>query len=81
MCALRKSVLLLLDNASSHLEMDLSNVKVRFLPANTTSQLQPMDAGIIKSFKAQYRRAFLEWMLTQIESESGVKHIDLLTCI
>jgi hypothetical protein len=40
-----------------------------------------MDAGIIESFKAHYRRAFLEWIITQIEAESGVKHIDLLTCI
>ncbi|GET64012.1 CENP-B homolog protein 2-like [Rhizophagus irregularis DAOM 181602=DAOM 197198] len=34
----------------------LSNVKVHFLPPNTTSFLQPLDQGIIYSLKAQYRK-------------------------
>ena len=50
-------VLLLLDNCTSHkLEgLDLLNVDVHFLPPNTTSKIQPMDAGIIMSFKKHYR--------------------------
>ncbi len=44
-------------NASSHVK-DLSNVRVRYLPQNTTSELQPFDAGIINSFKANYWRLF-----------------------
>jgi hypothetical protein len=40
-----------------------------------------LDAGIIRSFKAHYRRFFLEWVLTQIETETGVQNMDLLTCI
>lgn len=76
-----RSVLLLVDNASSHVDLSLSNVRVHFLPPNTTSKLQPLDAGIIKSFKAQYRRCFLSWVLAQIDASTGVKHIDLLTCI
>ncbi|GET61133.1 CENP-B homolog protein 2-like [Rhizophagus irregularis DAOM 181602=DAOM 197198] len=34
----------------------LSNVKVHFLPPNTTSFFQPLDQGIIYSLKAQYRK-------------------------
>jgi hypothetical protein len=50
-------VLLLLDNCSSHKlgNLALSYVDVYFLPPNTTSKLQPMDAGIIISFKKHYR--------------------------
>ena len=51
-------VLLLLDNCSSH-KLDgltLQFTDVHFLPPNTTSKLQPMDAGIIMSFKRHYRR-------------------------
>jgi len=50
-------VLLLLDNCSSHkLEgLTLSHVDIHFLPPNTTSKLQPMDAGIIMAFKQHYR--------------------------
>jgi len=53
----RQRVLLLLDNCSSHnlQGLILPHVEVYFLPPNTTSRLQPMDAGIIMSFKRHYR--------------------------
>ena len=49
-------VLLFLDNCTSHkLEgLDLVHVDVHFLPPNTTSKIQPMDFGIIISFKKYY---------------------------
>jgi hypothetical protein len=52
-----KRVLLLLDNCGSHkIEgLNLSHVDVHFLPPNTTSRIQPLDAGIIMSFKRHYR--------------------------
>jgi hypothetical protein len=51
-------VLLLLDNCSSHKPdgLTLQCVDVHFLPPNTTSKIQPMDAGIIVAFKRHYRR-------------------------
>ena len=62
-------VLLLLDNCPSHITegLTLSNTEVLFLPPNTTSTLQPMDAGVIMSFKRHYRRYHIRWMLEQIE--------------
>ena len=50
-------VLLLLDNCTSHKlqGLVLPHVEVYFLPPNTTSKIQPMDAGIIMSFKKHYR--------------------------
>ena len=49
-------VLLLLDNCSSHklAGLTLQYTDVHFLPPNMTSKLQPMDAGIIMSFKRYY---------------------------
>jgi len=54
-------VLLLLDNCPSHGigGLDLPHVDIHFLPPNTTSKIQPMDAGIIVAFKRRYRRFHL----------------------
>ena len=52
-------ILLILDNAPGHPTAlgDLcDNVKVIFLPPNTTSLIQPMDQGVIATFKAYYLR-------------------------
>ena len=50
-------VLMLLDNASGH-PTDLNgahpNVEVMFLPPNTTSLIQPLDQGVISTFKTDY---------------------------
>jgi hypothetical protein len=64
--AQNKKILLLVDNASSHISsqqgnsdvLNLTHVEVAFLPPNTTSHLQPLDAGVIKSFKAHYKRNY-----------------------
>ena len=45
----KRNILLFMDNVSSHAasEVSLPNVTVKFLPANTTSCTQLLDAGII----------------------------------
>ena len=50
-----RRIALTLDNATCHPHIDLINIKLVFLPPNTTSHLQPMDQGIIANFKRQYR--------------------------
>ena len=55
-----RKVLLLLDNASSHVNLELSNVHILFLPPNTTCHLQPMDAEIICNFKLKYKAQFVQ---------------------
>ena len=59
-----------MDNAGYHppeIKDKYSNIKVVFLPENTTSRLQPLDLGIIKNFKFHYRQLFLQYILTKIE--------------
>ncbi|UYV64827.1 TIGD6 [Cordylochernes scorpioides] len=60
-----RRILLLLDNATSHSVPNdgLSNIKIHFLPPNMTASLQPLDSGIIKSFKAQYSKLQLQKMV------------------
>ena len=52
----KRKVLLIMDNAPSHILPQLSNVNIHFLPPTTTSHLQPLDAGIIQNFKCYYRK-------------------------
>ena len=50
-----RKIALIIDNCPSHPFIELSNIKLIFLPPNTTSVLQPMDAGVIHSLKSKYR--------------------------
>ncbi|XP_063587857.1 tigger transposable element-derived protein 4-like [Penaeus indicus] len=52
----------------------LSNVKVIFSP-NTTSKLQPMDQGVIKTVKAVYRKLLWKALLLKLEDCDSVTEI------
>ena len=83
-----RSVILFMDNAGCHPE-DLvgkySNIKIVFLPANTTAVLQPLDLGIIKTFKVYYRKLLLRHVLSQVEECSSaydvVQSVNILKSI
>ena len=55
--------------------LQLSNIIIAFLPPNVTSVVQPLDQGIIASFKVQYKKKLLEWVLSQFDSSTT--HHDL----
>lgn len=64
-------ILLLLDNAPGHPEFldDLhADVRVMYLPPNTTAILQPMDQGVIATFKKYYLRRTFSQALQQTEA-------------
>lgn len=49
------------------------NIEVLFLPANTTSLIQPMDQGIIATFKAYYQRLTQRQMALDAPNKRAVK--------
>ena len=63
----KEKVVLLVDNFSGHqvpiVASQLRVTKLVFLPPNTTSRFQPMDAGIIASFKAHYRKLVTQYQI------------------
>lgn len=68
-------ILLILDNCSAHYEVKLSDEEIsqiRFLPANCTSILQPMDCGVFQAFKCHYKNNFLQRMLDCINNEVSI---------
>ena len=79
-----RQILLLLDNAPSHVTKDLSlvHVNVKFLPPNCTSKIQPMDAGIISAFKRRYRRLHYQHAVDQDErGAQNIYKVDQLTAM
>lgn len=77
----KRKVLLFLDNASSHPLLKLSNVEMVFLPPKTTCALQPLDQGIIQSFKVAYRTRVLKHLIAKIESEKASKLASSITVL
>ncbi|CAF2001183.1 unnamed protein product [Rotaria magnacalcarata] len=61
-----RKILLFIDNAPCHvINHDLSNIKIVFSPPNTTSKCQPLDQGVIHSFKCYYRQKLVKHIIGQ----------------
>lgn len=78
MITAKRKILLFIDNCTAHTDVPtLKAIKVQFLPANTTSQLQPLDQGIIKNFKTFYRKEIVKKMITDME-QNTISSINVL---
>ncbi|XP_066921311.1 tigger transposable element-derived protein 6-like [Clytia hemisphaerica] len=84
----KRKVILFLDNATVHppsLVDKYSNIKVVFLPKNATSRLQPLDAGIIQSFKSKYRMKLMRFVIARTKEDvlasEIAKQVDVLQAI
>ena len=69
----KRTVCLLLDNCSTHKieTAHLKSVELVFLPANTTSSVQPLDQGIIRNFKHYCGQRMLQKVLLMIDADEN----------
>jgi len=78
----KRKVLLLIDNCSAHVEIPhLKNIQIEYFPPNVTSLLQPMDQGVIRNFKAHYRRTLIEKLLNHLEQHQELLIIKLVESV
>uniref|UniRef100_UPI00358E07B1 jerky protein homolog-like n=1 Tax=Myxine glutinosa TaxID=7769 RepID=UPI00358E07B1 len=67
---LEQKAILLIDNCPAHpaetqLRTRDGKIRAYFLPKNTTSKIQPMDAGIISALKKRYRKKLLREIVSR----------------
>ena len=75
-------ILLLVDNAPSHMvDAQYSNIKIVFLPANMTAELQPLDQGIIRVLKLSYCKAITENVLPHIDADKPDNLQDIMSSL
>ncbi|XP_025198312.1 tigger transposable element-derived protein 6-like [Melanaphis sacchari] len=66
---LNNKTVLLIDNCPAHVvSVSLKHIRIIFLPANTTSLIQPCDQGIIKTLKSYYRKQMRTRIIDNIEN-------------
>lgn len=75
-----RHILMTIDNFSGHdISYKPNNIRLEFFQPNMTSFIQPLDAGIIRCFKAYYRREFCIRAIELDEAgETDIYKIDLL---
>ena len=76
----KRHVCLLVNNFSAHdLAFEPTNVTIHFFAPNLTSFIQPLDAGIIRCFKAHYQQSFCHWAINLDDAgERDIYNINLL---
>jgi hypothetical protein len=76
----KRHICLALDNFSGHyLHYEPKNIQLLYFEPNMTSFVQPLDAGIIRCFKAYYRQEFCLRAIEKDElGERDIYKIDLL---
>ncbi|XP_038057078.1 tigger transposable element-derived protein 6-like [Patiria miniata] len=78
----KRKVLLFVDNCAAHPKVPhLNSITLQFLPPNTTSQLQPMDQGVIMNMKVHYRRKLLQSLLNAYDAGETPQPINVLQAI
>ncbi|XP_048867189.1 tigger transposable element-derived protein 1-like isoform X1 [Brienomyrus brachyistius] len=73
--SLANKALLIIDSAPGHPSSIVDhgdNIQVVFLPPKTTSLLQPMDQGVITTFRAYYSQSLMQYLLDGVNAKESL---------
>ena len=74
-----QKIVLLVDNCPAHPSIDnLVSTELIFLPPNTTSKLQPIDQGVIRSLKAYYKTMSIKKSIEAIRKKKTLPEFSIL---
>jgi hypothetical protein len=86
-----RKVVLLMDNFSAHETAvktinsslcPLQNTLIIWLPPNSTSRFQPLEQGIIRTWKAYWKRQWVRYMVTEFDAgHDPIKSMDVLRAL
>ncbi|XP_054717478.1 tigger transposable element-derived protein 4-like [Uloborus diversus] len=66
--SVNRKVVFVIDNCAAHTDVKgLKAIELMFLPPNATSVLQPLDQGVILSFKTNYRKRLVRNSIAEID--------------
>ena len=70
---MNRKILHVMENFSGHLKYTdkCSNIELLFLSPNTASKSKPLDAGIIKAFKDEYKKLFHDYLYEKLISNDS----------
>jgi DDE superfamily endonuclease. len=80
-----RKVVLLMDNFSAHeavyaeIGQQLQDILIIWLPVNSTTRYQPLDQGIIRTWKAYWKRQWILYMMA--EYDRGFNPISTMTIL
>ncbi|XP_071056808.1 tigger transposable element-derived protein 6-like [Onthophagus taurus] len=78
----QKKIILLLNNSVAHLHLDdLKNIKLEFLPPNTTTSGQPINIEITKNLKTLYHEKLVNYVQECIDENETNTKISLLQAL
>ena len=77
-----RKITLIIDNCPAHPQIDnLKAINLVFLPPNTTSKIQPMDQGVVRSTKAHYRSGCVHKFIEAIDQNKPMPTITVLNAM
>lgn len=60
----------------------IRNTEIIYLPPNVTSRHQPLDQGVIRTWKSHWKRKWLQYMIDEFEEgREPVKSMDILKAV